>query len=128
MSFYKKLNSLCAKNGTSVTAVAVALGYSGSSATTWKNSKGMPRSSTVKKIADYFSVPVDYFYDVDMDTSVQNNNDMIVDDHTPVSIKDSESLTDQEKELLNIFRSLSVIEQAKLLVSAAELKEKISKV
>ncbi len=63
MSFYEKLNNLCKERGTSPTAVALTLGFSTSASTTWKNAKGMPRSSTIKKITEYFGVPITYFND-----------------------------------------------------------------
>ena len=71
MTFYQKLEMLCKSRGTTVTALATELGFSSSAGTTWKKSKGLPRNSTLKKIADYFeigieeleagvSVPIDY--------------------------------------------------------------------
>ena len=129
MTFYEKLNGLCIKNGTSVTAVAVALGYSSSASTTWKNSKGMPRSSTVKKVADYFSVPVDYFYDVDVDidVTIQNNNGVVGDTHAPVTINNGApsvaQLGDIEKELLSICGKLDMKRKNALLAKAYEILE-----
>lgn len=127
MTFYEKLNGLCIQNGTSVTAVAVELGYSSSASTTWKNSKGMPRSSTVKKVADYFSVPVDYFYDVDVDVTIHNNNGVVGDTHAPVTINNGAAadaqLGDIEKELLNICGKLDMKRKNALLAKAYELLE-----
>ncbi len=126
MTFYEKLNHLCIKSGTSVTAVAVTLGYSRSMATTWKNSKGMPRSGTVKKIADYFSVPVDYFYDASFDVTVQNNNGVVGNTHAPVTINNSTpetALGDIEKELLAICSKLDMKRKTALLTRAYELLE-----
>ena len=80
MTFYQKLEMLCKSRGTTVTALATELGFSSSAGTTWKKSKGLPRNSTLKKIADYFeigieeledgvSVPIDY---ASVDTSAFN--------------------------------------------------------
>lgn len=60
MTFYEKVNALCLERGTSITAVATALGYSQSAPTTWKNSKGLPRANTIKKLSEYFGVPISY--------------------------------------------------------------------
>lgn len=70
MTFFDKLNQLCMQRGESVTSVAISLGYSRSISTTWKNTKGMPRPSTVKKLADYFGVPVSYFTDTNQAAQV----------------------------------------------------------
>lgn len=80
MTFYQKLEMLCKSRGTTVTALATELGFSSSAGTTWKKSKGLPRNSTLKKIADYFeigieeleagvSIPIDY---ESIDTSAFN--------------------------------------------------------
>ncbi len=128
MTFYEKLQNLCIKNGTSATAVAIALGYSSSAATTWKNSKGMPRSSTVKKIADYFSVPVDYFYETTMDVTVHNNSGVVGNTHAPVTINNGISfdshIGDIEKEILNICSQLDIKRKNALLSKAYELLER----
>lgn len=58
--FYRKLEKLCAMQGVSMSKVAKDLGLSTGLQTGWKNG-AMPRRSTVKKIADYFQVPVSYF-------------------------------------------------------------------
>jgi len=62
MSFYSKVSEICSQNGISVTALALALGFSKGTPTNWK-SNAAPRPSTIKKVADYFGVPVSYFLD-----------------------------------------------------------------
>lgn len=59
MTFYQKIEALCKNHGTTVTALASELGFSRSAGTTWKHSKGLPRNSTLKKIADYFGITID---------------------------------------------------------------------
>lgn len=98
MTFYEKLNHLCMRNGISITAVAVELGYSRSITTTWKNSKGMPRPNTIKKISDYFGVPVSYFYD---NEEIKNAPEIKSD------ARENEEYTlfnEQEKTIIRIFR------------------------
>lgn len=69
MSFYEKLTDLCKKNGLTVTALSEKLGFSSSAGTSWKNMKNPPRPSTVKKIADYFGVSIDYFTEDEFEKS-----------------------------------------------------------
>lgn len=57
--FYENLVKLCAENGTSPTATAKLLGISSGSVTWWKQGK-IPHAPTLKKIADYFGVTVEY--------------------------------------------------------------------
>ena len=57
--FWENFVSLCAKNGTSPNAVAAQLSLSSGSVTAWKGGS-VPRETTLKKIADYFDVSVDF--------------------------------------------------------------------
>ncbi len=59
MTFYQKLNNICQENGTNVTKVATSLGFAPSAGTTWKRMTGLPRNSTLKKIADHFNMTID---------------------------------------------------------------------
>lgn len=56
--FWKNFISLCHKHNTTPSAVCLALGYSKTMATNWKNG-AVPRQVTLLKIADYFGVTVD---------------------------------------------------------------------
>jgi transcriptional regulator with XRE-family HTH domain len=57
--FWLKFSYLCAGQGKSANAVAKELGIPSGSITAW--SKGaVPRNATLLKIAEYFSVSVDY--------------------------------------------------------------------
>lgn len=58
-AFIDNLERLCYENGESLISVAQAIGKSKSSVTFWKNGS-TPRKSTLKEIADHFSVTVDY--------------------------------------------------------------------
>lgn len=128
MDFYTKVMALCRKKNISRSRMADEVGISRSTPKDWAEKKSVPQPGTVKKIADYFEVPTSYFFD-DNATDIQTVNDnhgIIGNTHAPVTImnSDAESLTEQETELLNTFRKLSVIKQAQLLVKAAELLEK----
>lgn len=56
--FYDKFISLCAQKGESPTQVSKNIGLSNAAATGWKNGK-KPNDITLKRLADYFGVPVD---------------------------------------------------------------------
>lgn len=127
MSFYEKLEILCKNQGITVTALANELGYSSSAGTTWKKSKGMPRNSTIKKITEYFNVPITYFSNDESVTShtVMDNHGIIGHAHAPVTIINGSErkLSEQEIALINLFGKLDVIKQAQLLSYAAELSK-----
>lgn len=183
MTFYERVKELCDQRGVSVTAMARTLGFSASAGTTWKASTNMPRSSTVKTVADYFGLTVDELKEgidtadnaidyASVDTSdfnpgawqkilkdhnynekkaikaylefektvardamaagssiFQNNGanyGVIGNSHAPVKIVNGSerTLSDQESELLRIFADLSIVERSKVLIYAAELKDK----
>ena len=60
--FYQKYVELCAKKQRSPTAVAAELGISRASVSGWKRG-ATPRDSIIWRIADYFQIDPDYFYD-----------------------------------------------------------------
>ncbi len=57
--FWNNFVNLCNNKGKSPNGVCAELGYSTAIATKWKNGS-IPRDTTLKKIADYFNVTVDY--------------------------------------------------------------------
>ena len=57
--FWENLLSLCAKNSTTPSAVCKKLGLSNATATHWRQG-AQPNPSTLKKLADFFNVSVDY--------------------------------------------------------------------
>ena len=113
MRFYDKVNKLCNENGIPITSLAVSLGLSKGTPTGWKNG-AIPRPDKIKAIADYFGVSTSYLLgesetacNTDCDTSASSTN----------------NLTEHETALLDIFRKLDTINQAKLLVYASELQK-----
>jgi len=129
MTFYEKVQALCAEKGVSVTKLATSLGFSSSTPNNWQKMNGLPRSSTVKAVADYFGVSVDYLTSNDESVqikNVQDNHGIIGHTHAPVTINNGSDrkLSEQEIELLDIFNSLSILDRAKLIVYASELKAK----
>lgn len=61
--FYDKFVALCAQKGESPSHVAKAIGLSNATATGWKNGK-KPNDITLRRLSDYFSVPVEDLKDV----------------------------------------------------------------
>lgn len=127
MDFYEKVITLCKERGVSRSKMADDIGISRSTPKDWENGKATPRYDTLKKLANYFGVPVTYFSenhgDIIHGQSITDNHGIIGHTHAPVTIINGSErkLTDQEVELLNIFEKLSVLEQAKLLVYASGL-------
>lgn len=129
MTFHDRVNALCAERGISITKLASELGFSSSTPNNWRDMTGLPRAKTVKAVADYFGVSVDYLKGDDAAVNVetvQDNHGIIGPTHAPVTIVNGNErkLSEQEMELLSIFEQLSVMDRAKLLVFASELQNK----
>lgn len=129
MTFHDRVNALCAERGISITKLASELGFSSSTPNNWRDMAGLPRAKTVKAVADYFGVSVDYLKGDDAAVNVetvQDNHGIIGPTHAPVTIVNGNErkLSEQEMELLSIFEQLSVMDRAKLLVFANELQNK----
>ena len=126
MTTYEKIKLLCEKDGFSISSMPKkipGLSISKASITGWKNGS-VPRPEKLKEIADYFNVtPESLLSDETVSVqTVQDNHGIIGNTNAPVTIMNGNShLTEQETELINLFRKMSVIQQAQLLVNAAEL-------
>ena len=59
VTFFDRYTALCNEKGKSVNGIAKEIGLPSSNITNWKNGK-IPRAESLKKIADYFGVTVDY--------------------------------------------------------------------
>jgi transcriptional regulator with XRE-family HTH domain len=124
--FWVRFSELCSTNHVSANAVCAKLGLSTATATHWKNGT-MPKGDVLLKLADYFDTSVDYLLGRAVPTKAMNshntisgNNNIIGNGNTAIG-----TLSDQEQELLHIFSDLGVLEQAKLLVFAADLKKTV---
>lgn len=58
---YEKIEKLLKKHGITAYALSKATGISTAAMTDYKKGRSKPRVDTLKKIADYFGVTVDYF-------------------------------------------------------------------
>ena len=115
--FYEKYERLCADRGESVTGVARRLRISPNAPAAWANG-AEPRNSTVKRIADYFGVDVSYFDDTDEPES--KDDSLILGFMEEMRAKNN--LTDDERLLLDMFRTLTAEKQSELLRVAMRMK------
>ena len=128
MTFHDRVQQLCTEKGVSITAMAVSLGMSKSVPYNWKNGTA-PQSTTVKKVAEYFGLtPTELMnYEGGMTIhTVTDNHGIIGKVEGPAAIavnmdNDSAPQSGLESELLRIFRKLSVLDQAQLLLKANEM-------
>lgn len=67
---YEKFAQLLAVHGITANTVAKAAHVNASTFTDWKQGKSQPKLEKLQKIADYFNVPVSYFYDGDTSLSI----------------------------------------------------------
>ena len=122
MTTYEKIKLLCEKDGFSISSMPKKIpGLSISKASI---TGSVPRPEKLKAIADYFNVtPESLLSDETVSVqTVQDNHGIIGNTNAPVTIMNGNShLTEQETELINLFRKMSVIQQAQLLVNATEL-------
>ena len=93
--FFDQYAALCKAAGKTPNGVAKELGLPSSSVTQWRQG-GTPRPQTLQKIADYFSVSVEY----------------LLTGAGPGDIKkerpaDSEALTDMQKTTIDLVKSMS---------------------
>lgn len=59
---YEIFKELCKKRGVKIAEVARATGIAHPTFTAWKKGEYIPKNEKMQKIADFFDVPVSYFY------------------------------------------------------------------
>lgn len=105
--FWDKYFALCSKIGKSPNAVAKEIGISSGTLTGWKKHNKVPLDMTIKKVSDYFGVPVSYFSEEAPETEkAPMPNDI------------------GEENILRMYRSLSTEEKGALYAYALSLKDK----
>ena len=124
MDFYTKLIDLCKQKGVSRSKMADDIGISRSAPQGWAEKGATPRFDTMKKISDYFGVPISYFNETTNQT-IHDNHGIIGNTHAPVTINGTNetALGDIDKELLNICSKLDIKRKTALLTKAYELLE-----
>lgn len=122
--FWENFIDLCEKAGKTPTAVVLDLGLSRGSATVWKKG-GIPNDITLKKIANYFNVTVQFLLRNDEKVTINGNvsgtYNVFGNSHSQMNLKNE--LNTQEQELLSQFRKLSEVQKAKALIYISELNE-----
>ena len=58
---FKKVEGLAQENSISFDALGKKLGFSSSFFSEWKKGKMMPKADKLKKLANYFGKPIEYF-------------------------------------------------------------------
>lgn len=118
--FKKNFIKICIDRGVSPTTVCSQIGISKSNFSNWTDNT-IPRMTTLQKIADYLGVTVDDLLAEKSEEShlaelPPHSADEQVVDHTVGT------LDEQEVVLLRAFRSLSVIDKAKVIVEISNMK------
>ena len=121
--FWTVFSKLCAGRNTSASAVAKELGLSNSAATKWKKGS-VPSGAVLKKIADYFGVPVSVLLGGELPESDESD--------LSISAEKSEEIAELKKELeqkeaeikrLNRLLDITLQAQEALEKKLIELKE-----
>ena len=110
MSLYERIKQLCIKEGIEISNLGKVVGISLNKSTIsqWQHG-ATPRRGTVKAIADFFGVSVEYLMNgAEPEKATQ-----------PKAF----ALSESEAALISLFRQLNAVQQARLLTSAAEMAE-----
>lgn len=137
--FWERYSDLCKEQGnSSPNGVAKIIGVSNATCTKWKNG-AIPTGDTLLLVANYFDCSVDYLLgrtnnpqahkggnSVSISDISGNSNNFIGNGVSGnVTVNNSSPHTSQESSLINIFRDLDDIKQAKILTYADSLKKDI---
>lgn len=101
------------------------LGITKNSFTNWKSGQNKSYKKYIPQIAEFFGVSTDYLLcrptinGINSHNNISGNNNIIGNGYNT----GDNLLTEQETALVSIFKSLDVINQAKLLTYAAELQK-----
>lgn len=124
--FYENVKDLCGLHRTNITQLAKDLGLSTSMPTKWKNG-AVPKSDTVKMIADHFGVSTDQLLapsgasntigNVSGSAVLQGN----ISDK--ITVNNGGDLSEEESELLRIYRGLEMRRRIALMKSAFDLDD-----
>lgn len=85
--FYEKFKKLCDENGVTCNKVALEIGLSNATPTTWKKRGLTPRYETLQKIAEYFHVSVEYLINGGEEEHIPAESRKPYADSQPLSVK-----------------------------------------
>lgn len=104
MSFKTKLQQICFQQGVSPTKACIDIGLSNGVYARWDDSS-VPRKQTLKKFADYFSVPVSYFTEEEPEPQ-------------------GETLSEQEKALIRLFRETTEDGRLEMIAAMVNIRNR----
>lgn len=112
---YKRIEDLCSRNGMNITEMCREAGVARSNLTDLKMGRTNTLSSkTLVSIANYFDVPLEYLLHGDTQSISADNNSVVLSNtvgnnnvNTPVAQNPEMQLSEDEEELLRIYRKLN---------------------
>lgn len=119
--FYDTVQDLCKENKTTITRMAKDIGLSNAAAASWRKGS-IPKLGTVRKIADYFGVSMESLLEQNTPMSISGaRNSTILQGNIGHTIaagdvhSEAPRLTDQEEEVLRLFRSFDMRKKTAVL-------------
>lgn len=103
----KNIVRLLKEKGISANKLLTELSLPNSAITQWKKGFASPSAKALQKIANYFELPISYFYEEHDNTTIEK----VVTIPTPESTR---QLTEEEKQLIDLILSLTDEEVAEL--------------
>ena len=103
----QRIKGLCEQHGSSANKIFTDLGVNPNLVQDLKNKGSMPAADTLIKVAKFFGVSVEYLVNGEEPTFT-NNGVAVVQGYNYGSAAIANDITLEEKELLKIFRSLSL--------------------
>ena len=102
MNFWNRFFTLCNEIGKAPNAVAKELGFSSGSVTWWKKGKA-PQPNSIKVLADYFNVSVDYLLgNIDIKNEQKEKSPL--------------PNTDKEDVILELFKNMPLDKQKEVIL------------
>lgn len=111
---YERFEELCNKKNVTAYKVCKETGIQTSTISSWKKGRYIPKREKMSKIASYFNVTVEYLMGEDEEPIEPTN---IISDGQ----KNESVISDEEIDLLNLFRKLNEEGKSKLLDYADDL-------
>lgn len=131
--FFDQFTALCNERGVRPTTLMRKIGISPSMPKRWAEG-AQPKADALQKIADYFDVPVSHLLSESKPQNVNNvkdsvimqgsyGNNMVANGSMRADVP---TLTEQEAEMLRIFRGLNMRYKNKALTTLYELEDECS--
>lgn len=130
--FYDNYIYLCNRIGKTPSAVALEIGITKPTVNRWKNGS-KPTDATAQKVAEYFGVSIDYLLRDGGEAKAENisgsvimqgvNGNSTVTNGAQSPASSPEGLTENEAELLRIFRALDLRAKNKALSLLYDLED-----